>query len=66
MKPVCPDCGDRHDPHQAHVWNEAKNKPVVWLTPLDNAKKPSYRYRDPEARRKYMRELMRKRRAKAA
>ena len=39
------------------------NESPTWLTPVANAKKSSYRYRDPEKRREYMRELMRKRRA---
>ena len=73
MKP-CEICGTAHESYQAHVFRtvgvvdftkpSVANKSSVWLTPVANAKKPAYRYRDPEKRREYMREYMRKRRAK--
>jgi hypothetical protein len=70
----CPACGKDYWQTQAWQHEECKkqtltvvaNVSATWLTGLDNAKKPSYKYRDPEARKKYMRELMKKRRAKAA
>jgi hypothetical protein len=37
----------------------------VEVEPAAAAPKPAYRYRDPEKRRAYMRDLMRKQRAKA-
>jgi tRNA(Ile2) C34 agmatinyltransferase TiaS len=65
MKPLCPDCGDRHESYQAHVWRVSK--PVANTKPVANAvankKRKPGKYRDPEARKAYMRELMRKRRA---
>jgi hypothetical protein len=29
VKPLCPDCGDRHEKYQAHVWKKVANKPVA-------------------------------------
>jgi hypothetical protein len=31
MKPLCPDCGDRHEKYQAHIW------PVSNASPVSNA-----------------------------
>lgn len=25
MKPLCPECGDRHEKHQAHVWKSVSS-----------------------------------------
>jgi hypothetical protein len=57
MVKQCPICLDVHEAHQAHRFVDNKVANGV-------ANKKS-KYRDPEARKKYMRELMRKRRAKA-
>jgi hypothetical protein len=62
MKPLCPECGDRHESYQAHVWRVANAKPAVANAVANKKRKPG-KYKDPEARKEYMRELMRKRRA---
>jgi hypothetical protein len=65
----CDLCGEAHESYQAHRFPTVNasevmdNAATTWITPVANAKKASYRYRDPEKRREYMRELMRKRRA---
>lgn len=74
MKPLCLVCGDRHYGHQAHVFatNGVANKPVIH-TPKPKERAVShksnmantYRYRDPEKRRWYMRVLMAVKRGKA-
>ena len=79
MKPLCPDCGDRHEKYQAHVWKTpevkkgkfqsvantvANEKPVAntVVNAVANKKRKPGKYKDPEARKVYMRELMRKKR----
>ena len=56
---LCELCGDRHEPHQAHKFVANGEKTVANAVANKKSK-----YRDPEARKKYMRELMRKLRAK--
>jgi hypothetical protein len=64
-KPLCPDCGDRHESYQAHVWKVANSVANVEKPVANKNKKAKVgKYKDPEARKKYMRELMRKIRAK--
>ena len=82
MKPLCEVCGDRHESHQAHRFATNKiigldygltttcvvANVSVANTPLANetvANKKS-KYKDPEARKRYMREYMRRRRGKVA
>jgi hypothetical protein len=69
IPPLCPDCGTRHHSYQGHVF--ASNAVANAIKPVANnvanavANKKHGKYKDPEARKKYMRELMRSRRAKA-
>lgn len=63
MKPLCPDCGDRHESYQAHVWPKVVNTVANSVAnAVANETKKKGRYKDPEKRKVYMRELMRKRR----
>ena len=58
MKRLCDVCGDRHEAHQAHVFKTASHA-VSHKPKMAN----TYRYRDPEKRRWYMRIYMAVRRA---
>ena len=60
LKPLCPVCGDRHEPYQAHIF-----KTAAVVNEVVN-KRGKDRHKDKEARRVYLREYMRKRRAAKA
>jgi hypothetical protein len=65
MKPLCQLCETRHENYQAHVFSGPRIVSQYGVIPVANvvANKKRKKYKDPEARKKYMRELMRKRRS---
>jgi hypothetical protein len=73
MKPLCPDCGDRHEKYQAHVFPVANNeKPVANTvankpkTSVEGLRVELWREANRDRYNARQRELMRKRRQKTA
>jgi len=65
--PKCPKCGERHWSTQACKGSVPKAERLANVaipSAIESANSSTYKGRDPEKRREYQKELMRKRRAK--